>query len=86
MWAGTFISPEEYRHGTNAAPAATRLSKAEQSASCVIKGNISSRGERVYHVPGGAFYDRTRIDFSKGERMFCTEEEAQAAGWQRSKQ
>jgi endonuclease YncB( thermonuclease family) len=47
---------------------------------CVIKGNISTKGEKVYHVPGGAFYERTKID-RPGERYFCSEEEARSAGW-----
>ncbi len=52
----------------------------------VIKGNISySTGEKIYHVPGGAFYDETVIDEAKGERWFCTEAEAVAAGWRRSR-
>jgi hypothetical protein len=54
-------------------------------ARCNIKGNISFRtGERIYHVPGGKFYDATRINPSKGERWFCSEEEARAAGWRKS--
>lgn len=53
--------------------------------SCLIKGNIASDGEKIYHVPGGAFYDVTKISESKGERWFCTESEAQAAGWRPSK-
>ncbi len=52
----------------------------------VIDGDtIEIAGERIYHVPGGAYYSRTRISPAKGERWFCTEEEAQAAGWRRSK-
>jgi len=52
----------------------------------VIKGNISqTTGEKIYHVPGGEFYDKTVIDESAGERWFCTEQEAVAAGWRRSK-
>jgi len=52
----------------------------------VIKGNISqSTGEKIYHVPGGEFYDKTAIDEAAGERWFCTEQEAVAAGWRRSK-
>ncbi|OHW61255.1 thermonuclease precursor [Andreesenia angusta] len=50
----------------------------------LIKGNISSSGEKIYHVPGGAYYDRTTIDTSKGERWFNTEAEAVAAGWRKS--
>jgi len=45
-----------------------------------IKGNINSKGEKIYHVPGGQFYDVTIA-----EEMFCTEEEAQAAGYRKSK-
>jgi len=52
---------------------------------CDIKGNISySTGERIYHVPDGAFYEKTVIDASRGERWFCTEDEAQANGWRKS--
>lgn len=51
---------------------------------CVIKGNINSSGERIYHVPGGQFYDVTEITSSKGERMFCSAAEAVAAGWRAS--
>jgi micrococcal nuclease len=52
----------------------------------VIKGNISLRtGEKIYHVPGGEYYDQTVIDEAKGERWFCTEAEAIAAGWRKSK-
>ena len=51
---------------------------------CRIKGNISRYG-RIYHVPGGYYYDRTRIDPSKGERWFCSEAEARTAGWRRSR-
>ena len=49
---------------------------------CNIKGNINSKGDKIYHVPGGmSSYGATKIDESKGERWFCSEEEAQAAGW-----
>jgi len=52
---------------------------------CDIKGNISSSGEKIYHVPGGQFYDVTDIDESNGEEWFCTEEAAKDAGWRESK-
>ena len=45
-----------------------------------IKGNINSKKEKIYHVPGGAYYDRTIA-----EEYFDTEEEAQAAGYRKSK-
>lgn len=52
---------------------------------CQIKGNISYEGEKIYHIPGGDYYDKTEIDFSTGERYFCNEKEAQDAGFRRSK-
>lgn len=51
---------------------------------CEIKGNINSDGVKIYHVPSGAFYDATIIDTSRGERWFCTPEEAVANGWRPS--
>ena len=57
----------------------------EHPVRCDIKGNINSNGERIYHLPGGQYYDRTKIDQARGERWFCTEEKALAAGWRRSK-
>ena len=49
-------------------------------ASHPIKGNNSSSGEFIYHVPGGSFYERTHP-----EVCFATEDEAQAAGYRASK-
>lgn len=45
-----------------------------------IKGNINSKGEKIYHMPGDSYYDKTNP-----EAWFNTEEEAQAAGYRRSK-
>ena len=51
---------------------------------CRIKGNISSNG-RIYHMPGQEYYEQTRINTGKGERWFCSEAEARAAGWRRAR-
>jgi len=51
---------------------------------CVVKGNISSSGEKIYHLPGCGSYGKTNIDESKGERWFCSEQEAQSAGWRKA--
>ena len=52
----------------------------------VIKGNVDTRtGDHVYHVPTGLYYSTTSVDESLGDRWFCTEEEAVAAGWKKSK-
>lgn len=54
-------------------------------AGCVIKGNISSKGARIYHVPGQEHYERTSINTAKGERWFCSDTEARAAGWRKAR-
>lgn len=55
------------------------------SPDCALKGNISSGGERIYHVPGQSHYQRTRISIARGERWFCSEEQARASGWRRAR-
>jgi hypothetical protein len=53
---------------------------------CDVKGNISTKtGERIYHLPGQHFYDKTIISPDRGEAWFCTEAEARANGWRKSK-
>lgn len=53
---------------------------------CPIKGNISVRnGERIYHTPWSPNYEQTDINEKKGERWFCDEAEAIAAGWRPAK-
>lgn len=79
LWAGTFQEPAAWRQADK------RKLPATDTSECRIKGNISAKGERIYHVPGGGYYDATKIDAAKGERWFCTEAEAKAAGWRRSK-
>ena len=49
------------------------------SANCLIKGNISTGGRKIYHVPGGALYKVV-----KPEQCFNTEAEAVAAGFVKS--
>lgn len=56
-------------------------SQGRQYVQCLIKGNINSKGSKIYHVPGSSSYNSTKIDTSQGERWFCTEFDAIAAGW-----
>lgn len=46
----------------------------------LIKGNINSKGDKIYHVPGSSSYEQTNA-----EMWFATEEEAQAAGFRAPK-
>ena len=66
--------------GNTTAPTASSKTTVDASGQGLIKGNINSKGEKKYHLPGGAFYDKTNP-----EALFKTEEEARAAGYRASK-
>ena len=76
LWAGTMQSPAAFR----AEQRASSPSAQPEDANCIIKGNISGSGQ-IYHMPHNRDYDDTRINEARGERWFCSEAEAQAAGW-----
>jgi hypothetical protein len=98
IWQGTFEKPWVWRHQGAARAAqergarhdAARVGNAREDAApaqgqCRIKGNINARGDRIYHLPGQSSYEDTRISPEKGERYFCSESEARAAGWRPSR-
>lgn len=87
LWVGNFQAPWDWRaqHNHVQAPSAPTFALGSGNAGCNIKGNISVGGERIYHVPGQKYYGLTVINLAKGERWFCSEAEAVAAGWRKSK-
>ena len=82
IWAWDSERPLDFR-ASQRAPV-QRQPVPQASGECVIKGNISGSG-RIYHLPGQENYDATRINTGKGERWFCSEAEARAAGWRRAR-
>lgn len=63
----------------------TLLPREWYDPACNIKGNISFNSwQRIYHVPGQAYYGATKIRPQFGERWFCSEADAVAAGWRRA--
>jgi len=76
VWNGVATDPARYRKIAKRQPA---------PKGCAIKGNISSKGARIYHAPGQRDYDATKISRQKGERYFCTAAEARAAGFRAAK-
>ena len=78
LWRGDFVPPWEWRRGK-------RLQSDAVSTGCAIKGNISSKGERIYHLPSAQHYERTKINTAKGERWFCSVAEPVKSGWRKSK-
>jgi len=72
---------------TSSSPSPSPASTTTQTGgtnSCTIKGNISSSGEKIFHVIGCGSYNATKIDESRGEKWFCSEQEAVTAGWRKA--
>lgn len=75
VWRHPTQPPWEYRQGRWA----IALQKAPDG--CPIKGNINRKGERIYHAPWSPWYVTIAVSAERGERWFCDEGEAIAAGW-----
>ncbi|MRX35343.1 thermonuclease family protein [Aminobacter sp. MDW-2] len=98
VWSGSFQPPWDWRaqqRGKTAEPAIVHVPEEPAtttpryglvSSSCRIKGNIAAEGDRIYHMPDQKFYAKTKVTASKGERWFCSEVEAQQAGWRPARQ
>ena len=97
MWAGAFIAPWDWRrrtaettllgvHAARANPAALSAIGARTPSveDCAIKGNVNRQGDRIYFLPGNSAYGKVKMDKGLGERWFCTEQEAEAAGWRKA--
>jgi micrococcal nuclease len=67
------------RNNTVASQAPNENSQ-ESKQGCDIKGNINSKGEKIYHTPESPYYERT-----KQEQWFCSEAEAVQAGFRAPK-
>jgi hypothetical protein len=82
LWSSDFEPPQEYRaEERQAGNTRSRQATVRSAATgCLIKGNRNHRGQWIYHLPGMPYYDQTRA-----EEMFCTEAEAQAAGYRKSR-
>lgn len=60
-------------------PTPTTPAPQQSQEACVIKGNVGRNG-KIYHMPGQKYYNKTNP-----EAIFCSEAEAQNAGFRRSK-
>ena len=74
VWQGTAEAPWDYRHK------GWQVSEVAAPQGCAIKGNISHSGQ-IYHMPWSPWYDKVKVEASRGERWFCSEADAIAAGW-----
>lgn len=75
LWSGVYVNPWEWRQGKRVVEWINDL------RGCAVKGDIDDAGARFFYLPFHRRYETIRIEVSKGERWFCFEEEAHAAGW-----
>lgn len=80
VWQGTFTPPWEWR-AAQSAGGRDHATPGPTNPACRIKGNIGASNQRIAHAPGQQDYEAVRIDTARGERWFCTDAEARAAGW-----
>ena len=77
MWGACGYKPDNFnKRQQDAAP---------PNQECIIKGNISEKGfGKIYLIPGCDNYNSVKIDLRKGEKYFCTEDEAIKAGFRKA--
>jgi endonuclease YncB( thermonuclease family) len=77
-WNGSFELPWAYRLSRPSGAAEAQRVPTAPSSTCNIKGNVSDRGVRTYHMRGDSSYQSVRA-----ENWFCSEDEAGRAGFER---
>jgi endonuclease YncB( thermonuclease family) len=78
IWRGDFILPWEWKEGRR-----LEARGDEPRQACDIKGIVSDKKERVYAVNTDPEYAAIEVDQTRGERLFCSDDEAELAGWRR---
>jgi endonuclease YncB( thermonuclease family) len=74
MWIGDAQRPAEFR------AKAWEEAKRRAPDGCPIKGQVTGQ-ERVYVLPGTPSYERLRVLTARGDRWFCSEQDAASAGF-----
>ena len=71
-----FHADEYQSESSNGTNTNTNSNTDKPKNGCSIKGNINSKGEKIYHTPESPHYEKT-----KQEQWFCSESEAKQAGF-----
>ena len=74
VWRGAAERPAEYRARL------WELARKTAPDGCPIKGRVSA-GAKLYVAPWSPGYRDVKVQAERGGRWFCSEQEAQAAGW-----
>ena len=74
IWQGEVVRPQEWRDQT------WEAAKREAPDGCPIKGVVRASA-KIYALPWSDSYANARVRPERGERWFCSEDEAKAAGF-----
>jgi endonuclease YncB( thermonuclease family) len=74
IWQGEVIRPKEWRDQ------AWEAAKREAPDGCPIKGVVRASA-KIYALPWSEAYAKARVRPERGERWFCSEDDAKAAGF-----
>lgn len=78
VWSSEFTPPWDWREGQRIAREGGELRQ-----ECNVKGILAEDGTRIYLVPTDRGFAKATVDRAAGEQLFCSDEEARAAGWTR---
>ncbi len=79
LWAGLFVPPWDWRRGV-------RLEGNElPDIDCPVKGNVNSKGDRIYHVKGWRDHAKVRLKPEEGDICFESVFDAELSGFRRPK-
>ncbi|HML27912.1 MAG TPA: thermonuclease family protein, partial [Hyphomicrobium sp.] len=74
IWQGEVVRPQKWRDQ------AWEAAKRDAPDGCPIKGVIRASA-KIYALPWSDAYAKARVRTGRGERWFCSEDEAKAAGF-----
>jgi len=77
IWASKFEFPWDWRRKREQAGADGA------DPSCPLKGKVAADGQRLYYGPLDPEYEAFAVDAARGDRFFCSDDQARAAGWLR---
>ncbi len=76
LWGECDYAEDEYSSGE------VELDVATFNDECIIKGNLNRDNERVYFLPRCPNYNRVKVDPRRGEGWYCSEKDAEKAGFE----
>lgn len=77
LWRGDFVRPEDWRSGARLPGETT------DTTFCVVKAKVTEEQQKIFYIPSDENYAAITIDPERGERIFCSDDEAILAGWTR---